>query len=503
MTQIIIPISSESPFFKEEEYYFPKPLVTVNGDPLIIQVIKNIQNYIIPHKFIFIIPESLDTKYSLGSAIKLVCNCKVDIILRKGKTSGGLCSSLLAIDHISNNHDMIFSNMDDLIDYDLEKIIKDFRKSNADAGLISFKSSHPRWSYIKEGPNGKVVHNIEKKVESKLAAAGFYYFKEKKLFVEAASSALLDEDTVNGLYYLSSAINQLILKGCNVIHKEIPSNKYHSLYSPDSIKEYENYLNSKKINDSSQFINIVIPAAGEGSRFSKEGWKTPKPFIDVNGSSMIEKVIDNLYIENSRNILIFNKKHLNGNQLDKKSQLSQNNEVVVLEKTTDGTACTVLNAKKFINNKSPLLIANSDQIVDFSCQEFISDCLSRDLDGSILVFKDPHMDAKWSFIKTNHQGLVTEVAEKKPISNLATVGIYFFKEGISFVEEAFNMILSKDTVNNEFYTCPVYNYMIKSGLKIGFYEIPYVNMYGIGTPQDLRNYLKKNSFPISKDDPEI
>ena len=217
---------------------------------------------------------------------------------------------------------------------------------------------------------------------------------------------------------------------------------------------------------------------------------------------MIEKVIDNLSIENSRKILVFNKKHLERNQIDKKSKLSQNNEVLVLENTTDGTACTVLSAKKIINNKSPLLIANSDQIVDFSCQEFISDCLSRDLDGSILVFKDPDMDPKWSFIKTNHQGLVTEVAEKNPISDLATVGIYFFKEGSSFVEEAFNMILAKDTVNNEFYTCPVYNYMIKSGLKIGFYEIPYVNMHGIGTPQDLRNYLKKNSFPTSKDDPE-
>lgn len=496
MTEIIVPISRESPFFPKEDYFFPKPLVNVLGEPLIIHVIQNIQKYIIPNKFIFIIPETLEIEYSLGEAIKLICQCPVDIILRKGNTSGGLCSTLLAIDNVSDD-DIVISNMDDLIDYDLNNILYEFKKRNADAGLITFESSHPRWSYIKKGLGDKVLQNVEKRVVSKLAAAGFYFFKNKDLFVKSAFDALLDEDKVNGFFYISSAINQAILKGNQIIHKQIPSSKYHSLYSPESIKEYEDYTKSKAQNSDNESLNLVIPAAGEGSRFSKDGWLAPKPFIKIKGKYMIDLVIKNLKLSKSKTTLIFNEKHLNPEILNS----FQDSEIIKLKKTTQGTACTVLAAKQKINCNAPLLIANSDQLVDFSCEEFVNDCFARNLDGSILVFKDQELNPKWSFIKTNNEGLVTEVAEKKPISNLATVGIYLFKTGKMYCEAAIDMILENDRVNDEFYTCPVYNYLIKNGAKIGYFEISQEHMNGIGTPNDLREYLKRNSLPISEHDP--
>lgn len=497
MTEIIIPISQDSPFFPKNDYFFPKPLVNVNGEPLIIQVIKNIQNYLLPNKFIFIIPDTLELEYSLGAAIKLICECPVDIILRKGETSGGLCSTLLAIDHISKDDDIVISNMDDLIDYDLNKILLEFKNKDTDAGLISFESSHPRWSYIRPGIENAVLQNVEKRVVSKLAAAGFYFFKNKEIFAKAAYDALFDDDNVNGFFYISAAINQVILKGKKVIHLKIPSSKYHSLYSPESIKEYEEYSKHIEKDSMHHALNLVIPAAGEGSRFSKDGWLAPKPFIKINGKYMIELVINNLKLPKSKTTLIFNDKHLTLQIINS----FKNAEIINLEKTTQGTACTVLAAKQKINNNTPLLVANSDQLVDFSCQEFVNDCFNRDLDGSILVFKDAQLNPKWSFIKTNAQGLVTEVAEKKPISNLATVGIYLFRSGKLYCEAAIDMILDNARVNNEFYTCPVYNYLIKNGAKIGYFEIPPQNMNGIGTPNDLREYLKKNSLPISEHDP--
>jgi len=119
----------------------------------------------------------------------------------------------------------------------------------------------------------------------------------------------------------------------------------------------------------------------------------------------------------------------------------------------------------------------------------VRDCFDRGLDGSILVFRDPEMNPKWSFARLNDDGTVAEVAEKQPISDLATVGIYFFRRGADFVRAAIDMIAHGDRVNNEFYTCPVYNYAIKNGLKIGVYEIPMAAMHGLGTPEDLQSYL--------------
>jgi dTDP-glucose pyrophosphorylase len=134
---------------------------------------------------------------------------------------------------------------------------------------------------------------------------------------------------------------------------------------------------------------------------------------------------------------------------------------------TEGTASTVLLARPVFDNDQPMMVANSDQLVDFDVNAYIDDCFSRRLDGSILVFRDPEMDPKWSFVKLDKDGLVTEVAEKKPISDLATVGIYFFSKGSDFISAAIDMIVANDRVNDEFYTCPVYNYMIKNGARIG------------------------------------
>ncbi len=122
---------------------------------------------------------------------------------------------------------------------------------------------------------------------------------------------------------------------------------------------------------------------------------------------------------------------------------------------------------------------------------FIEDCFKRKLDGSILTFIDPHRDKKWSFARINAEGLVVEVKEKVPISEYATVGIYLFTKGKYFVDSALDMIVNNDRVNNEFYTCPVYNYAIKEGKRIGIYNLDFNKMFGIGTPDDLKLYLKK------------
>jgi dTDP-glucose pyrophosphorylase len=244
-------------------------------------------------------------------------------------------------------------------------------------------------------------------------------------------------------------------------------------------------------------MNIVIPMAGLGSRFSKVGFQKPKPFIDILSKPMIVRVLENLKIPDAKYFLIARKEHLEIEK-DLVNYISNkyNVKFIGIDKLTEGTACTVLYARKYINNEDPLLIANSDQIVDFSVIDYVSDCLIKKLDGSILVFNDLDKDPKWSFAKVDNNGLVIEVQEKNPISNLATVGLYFFTKGQDFVNNALDMIIENNRVNNEFYTCPVYNYLINNQKKVGVFEIEKKDMHCVGTPEDLKIYidfLEKNN----------
>jgi dTDP-glucose pyrophosphorylase len=238
-------------------------------------------------------------------------------------------------------------------------------------------------------------------------------------------------------------------------------------------------------------INIVIPMAGMGSRFAKVGFLKPKPFIEVLGKSMIEHVIENVSIPGSNLILIARKEHLEREKyLVNFITNKYNAKFIGIDKLTEGTACTILYAKKMIDNNKPLLIANSDQIIDIKISDFVNDCIEKKLDGSIVTFFDVTKNPKWSFAKLDDQNLVSEVQEKQPISNNATVGIYFFREGIDFVDSAIQMLIENERVNNEFYTCPVYNYLIRENKKIGIYEINENLMHGLGTPEDLEIYIK-------------
>ena len=205
---------------------------------------------------------------------------------------------------------------------------------------------------------------------------------------------------------------------------------------------------------------------------------------------MIIRVLENLDVKNANYILIARREHLYENKeivLNIKDNF--NVKFITVDFLTEGTASTILMARELIQNEDPLLIANSDQIIDIDVNNFIQDSQRRNLDGSILCFKNKNKDPKWSYAKLNSKGLVIEVKEKKAISDLATVGIYFFEKGSEFINGAIDMIIRKDKVNNEYYTCPVYNYLINSKKEIGIFEIFPEQMHGIGTPQDLNLFL--------------
>ena len=487
---ILIPIAAEDTFFAADEFRFPKPLIEVAGKPMIQRAVENLRA--IGGRMIVIARSQDVRQYSLDNVLRLTGGPEVVVVPLRYPTQGAACSCLMAIDWIDNDEPLIICNGDQVIDANLGEIVGSMRRDGLDAGVITFPSVHPRWSYVLSDEQGTVREAAEKRVISRRAVAGFYYFARGRDFVRAATEMIRQGGSVNGAYYVAPCLNQMILDGKKVGERGIGADQYHSFYSPQKLREYESTHVRQLVRAEERALTVVIPMAGAGSRFAKAGYDKPKPFIDVAGKTMIERVLDNLAVPGARYVLMARREHLEA-EPETVARLKRAYPVtfVPVEGLTEGATCTVLQAGEAIPDNGPLMIANCDQIIDFDVAAFVNDCLDRDLGGSILCFRDAARDPKWSFARTSPHGLVEEVREKVAISDLATVGIYLFRRGRDFVAWSMDMIARNDRTNNEFYVCPIYNYGIARRTPIGVYEIPAGAMHGIGTPEDLDTYLER------------
>jgi HAD superfamily hydrolase (TIGR01509 family) len=254
----------------------------------------------------------------------------------------------------------------------------------------------------------------------------------------------------------------------------------------EMIDEFAKQETTKNIPWRNKKMNVLIPMAGAGSRFANAGYTFPKPLIEVNGKPMIQVVVENLNID-AHFIFLVQKEHYEKYNLKQLLNLiAPGCDIIQVDGLTEGAACTTLLAKELINNDNPLLMANSDQFVEWNSNECLYAFTADAIDGGIVSFKATH--PKWSFAKIGDDGFVTEVAEKNPISDNATVGIYFWKKGSDYVKYAEQMISNNIRTNGEFYVCPVFNEAIQDDKKIRVKQIE--KMWGIGTPEDLNYFLE-------------
>lgn len=239
-------------------------------------------------------------------------------------------------------------------------------------------------------------------------------------------------------------------------------------------------------------MNVIVPIAGRGSRFLQEShripeYAKPKPLINIAGHSMVEWALASYPLTGKENLIfIVREEHMENPGIDKelKKIFGEKIKIVVQNVPPQGAAHSVLLARDYINNETPLLVTDSDHYIDGDTHFKAIDNYEK-IDGLIPVFYANN--PKWSFAKTDEDGYVIETAEKVQISRNANIGAYYFSKGRDFVLAAEEMMEENDKTNGEFYIAPVYNYMIRRGKLIRLSRPRFV--HGLGTPRDVEKFL--------------
>ena len=237
-------------------------------------------------------------------------------------------------------------------------------------------------------------------------------------------------------------------------------------------------------------LQVVIPLGGKATRFQERGHTFPKPLYEIGNRSMIEVVLENLAAPAPvQYTFIYRKEHLSQFYLgDMLRLLAPGCRVVSLENETAGALCSILLAVDQLDLEGEILIANGDQFITSSLDPFYSACRQPGIDGCILTFTATH--PRWSFARTDETGRVIAVAEKRPISKQATVGLYYFRRARDLVEASERMILKGLTTSGQFFVCPVYNELILAGKNVRTHHLPEGTMHSLGTPEDLDVFIK-------------
>lgn len=230
-------------------------------------------------------------------------------------------------------------------------------------------------------------------------------------------------------------------------------------------------------------MNIVIPAAGKGSRFSNSGYSLPKPLIEIDNEPMIIKAVKSLNIDGRYIFILQHELHNIENLL---REVAPNCVIIYIDYYTSGAATSVLLAEKYIDNDDELFVVNCDQIMDWNSTEALHNL--RKFDAGVVTIDSN--DIKHSYVDIDEFGKIIRFAEKKVISNHALTGLHYWKHGSDFVSSAKELI---DTTEPEYYIAPTYNLLIQAGKKIGIHKISESMIHFVGTPQDLKLYESRKT----------
>ena len=230
---VLIPMAGAGSRFQQMGYTFPKPLIEVKGQPMIQMVVENLN---IDANFIFVVQKEHRKKYNLDTLLKLLSpNCKVVEV--DGLTEGAACTALLAKEYIDTDAPLFFANSDQFVEWDSNEFFYKMNETDADGGMVTFKATHPKWSFAKVNEMGVVVEVAEKNPISNTATVGFYYWKRGSDFVKYAEQMIENNFRINNEFYVCPVFNQAIADGKIIRTYDVP--QMWGTGTPEDLKYFE------------------------------------------------------------------------------------------------------------------------------------------------------------------------------------------------------------------------------------------------------------------------
>ena len=508
---IVIPMSGIGKRFIDAGYKDPKPLIMVDGKPIIEHVCNLFPG---EEKFTFICNSKHLAETNMREVLK---NIKPNAeIIEIPNHKRGPVFAVSFIENLEDDEEVIINYCDFGTFWDYEDFLKHTRNRGADGAIPSYKGFHPHMlgstNYAFMRDENQWMLEIKEKEPftdnrmDEFASNGTYYFK-KGSYVKKYFNELMDRDlNLNGEYYVSLVYNLLIEDGLKVSIYSIQ----HMLQwgTPEDVEEYNAWskyfknitLEGEKDKPKENSITL-IPLAGRGSRFVSAGYKDPKPLIEVSGKPMIIQAAGSLP-RSQNQIFVTLQEHLNDYPL-KEVLLDEYPEakIVPIKEVTEGQAITCALGLKDVNNYSSLLIAATDNGMIYDQKEYSSLTEDKNVDAVVFTFRhhissknNPHMYG-WVTIDDNKNA--TGVSVKNPVSNNpyedhAIVGTFWFRR-VDCFNNALKRLIDKNlTINGEYYVDSLIGEIIEMGLNVKVFE---VNDYICwGTPDDYETFIYWQSF---------
>ena len=236
-------------------------------------------------------------------------------------------------------------------------------------------------------------------------------------------------------------------------------------------------------------LHIIMPMAGEGSRFAKAGWKTPKPLIELKGIPLFQRAISSVAIDgvDMKYSFIVRQEHIDNQHIDLLiKDILPEARIFSVKKTTRGAVETCLVAEAGIDDDDAIVVMDCDlEFRSIAYNKLVSDALSvpaGEADGGALVSFESD-NPRYSYAQVDDQGCVIRTAEKEPISNHALCGAYFFGSGKDFKRIAHQLLDDGTHGKAEFYVSLLYNYLLAEGKTVRLAMMEEYHSYG--TPEEL------------------
>jgi len=256
MLTLVVPIGGRI-FFEKPNDIYPIILTHILGKPILHYALKGLSQIPGEKKFVFISPREFENKYKLSNILKLLLDSPFKVHLLDQSTRGMPCSLLLAADLIDPDSPVLVAGCDQFVDWELGKELDSFQKKGIDSGIFCFPSIHPKWSYAKLNSNNNVLEVREKQPISSNALASLHYFKQGALMFDCIKKMIKRAETVEGLYFLSPALNELILENKIVEAVQIDNQKYFKFYDYNQVEAFSKYLEEKRKNNENKIRKLT------------------------------------------------------------------------------------------------------------------------------------------------------------------------------------------------------------------------------------------------------